>query len=513
MTWIAVVGAMLVGGLVRAMPFIGTDFPLNDGGLFLTMIEDLRSEGYALPISTSYNALDIPFAYPPLMFYVVGLLSDALGIPVVDLFRILPFLFSVAMIPAFYLISRQLVGPLETVFATVAFSLLPRTWEWLIQGGGITRAPGALLALLTIAAAIRMYRGPTPRGILVTGVGAGVTALTHPHAAVFLVVSLLVLLVSVERSWIGARSLAVAGLVAGALAAPWLILVLSRHGSEPFLSARGTGGGGLQGLILLMKLRFTGAPFMDILGVIGIAGVGIALAQRRWLFPAWLALILAVDSRGGATFAMVPLALLVGVALAAGAGALNLEASAATRPSSLIRQRPWVALSATALLLVAVLANQGVVAKDDSPVHAVSVEQREALSWSAEHLPPGSAVALVTGITAWERDRVSEWFTTLTGHQSVATVQGFEWLGAERRRAQLSRYTALQGCSRQTAECLSAWNADHAAAAEYVLIPKGPLSGPLAPDDCCPALRVTLRDLELVVYDGPGATISRMPDE
>jgi hypothetical protein len=40
------------------------------------------------------------------------------------------------------------------------------------------------------------------------------------------------------------------------------------------------------------------------------------------------------------------------------------------------------------------------------------------------------------------------------------------------------------------------------------------MNGPLSPDDCCPALRETVREGTLyeVVYDGPGATIGRPRD-
>ncbi len=60
------------------MPFVGTDFPLNDGGLFATMIQDLVNNRLLLPASTTYNGLDIPFAYPPLAFYVAALANQAL---------------------------------------------------------------------------------------------------------------------------------------------------------------------------------------------------------------------------------------------------------------------------------------------------------------------------------------------------------------------------------------------------------------------------------------------------
>jgi hypothetical protein len=54
--------AFLVGGFVRLYPAIKTGFPLNDGGLFYQMIRDLQHTGFRLPLLTSYNQLNIPFA-------------------------------------------------------------------------------------------------------------------------------------------------------------------------------------------------------------------------------------------------------------------------------------------------------------------------------------------------------------------------------------------------------------------------------------------------------------------
>ena len=54
--------AMALGGLIRiTFVLIGDGFPLNDGGMFLVMIEDLKP-GFGLPEYTSYNGGDIPYA-------------------------------------------------------------------------------------------------------------------------------------------------------------------------------------------------------------------------------------------------------------------------------------------------------------------------------------------------------------------------------------------------------------------------------------------------------------------
>ena len=49
--------ATLIGGFIRFYIVLQSDFPLNDGGLFYTMIKDLIANNYHLPLVTSYNQI------------------------------------------------------------------------------------------------------------------------------------------------------------------------------------------------------------------------------------------------------------------------------------------------------------------------------------------------------------------------------------------------------------------------------------------------------------------------
>src|SRR4051812_31493754 len=98
------------GGFVRLQPALLSSFPLNDGGLFYSMTMGLKNNGFILPQTTTYNLADIPFAYPPFAFYLVGLLNTLTNWPVLDIFRILPALISTLTIPAFFLLARQVSG-------------------------------------------------------------------------------------------------------------------------------------------------------------------------------------------------------------------------------------------------------------------------------------------------------------------------------------------------------------------------------------------------------------------
>src|SRR5688500_18856872 len=87
-------------------------------------------------MTTSYNDLGIPFAYPPLGFYLAGVVTAATGIDLIELFRWLPLLLSVACVPAFALLAKELVEPRAARAATYAYALVPASFAWQIMGGG-----------------------------------------------------------------------------------------------------------------------------------------------------------------------------------------------------------------------------------------------------------------------------------------------------------------------------------------------------------------------------------------
>ena len=67
----------------------------------------------------------------------------------------------------------------------------------MIDGGGLTRSPGYLLAVLAIWQAARFYRTRSRGSALATGILAGLTLLTHPEGALFGIVSVVVIFVFV----------------------------------------------------------------------------------------------------------------------------------------------------------------------------------------------------------------------------------------------------------------------------------------------------------------------------
>jgi hypothetical protein len=511
--WPAILLATLAGAIVRAAPVVQAGFPVNDGGLFASMVDDILKTGQAIPAWTSYNGLGGPFAYPPLAFIVTAGLETLMPLGTVEWLRWIPLLSAIATVPAFALLATVLApSRVHVAIATFVFALVPRSFEWLVMGGGLTRAPGVLLAILSIYLGIRFLK-TGGRAWLGAGIVLGLTVLTHPQAGLFAAISLSLATLAYargRRAWSRMIAAAAVGLL---VTSPWLLVVMTRYGIGPLLSAGGTGVNLVQSIFYLLTATVTDEPLWKLAAGLGVLGVIYSLSLRRFFVPAWAAVLVLADPRGAATVVSAPLSLLAAVGLqdvvVARIGGVGGDLlSAPGWPTPLLRSRSVRAVLGGALLLGMLSATLAPYVL--SPMATLGSDERSAMTWSRDSLPPAARVVIVTG-RPWYEDATSEWFPYLAGRVSVATVQGHEWLGSTAWQRQLGLADALLGRAKDTVAALAEWARRFGVEYDYVYLPKGRLGGVTPPEDCCGPMRATLResvDYE-IVYDGVGATIAR----
>ena len=183
--------ALLLGGIVRFVPVIMAGFPVNDGGMFYNMVQELQANHFLLPAFTHYNLADIPYAYPPFGFYATALVSSLFHIPALTVVRWLPALVSTLSILAFYLMADEILGSrLQAALATIFYGLVPDSFGWAIMGGGITRSFGLLFLFMTIAFANRLFTRtsglPVPPWVhaALTALFGALAFLSHPETGV-----------------------------------------------------------------------------------------------------------------------------------------------------------------------------------------------------------------------------------------------------------------------------------------------------------------------------------------
>ncbi|HEY7064109.1 MAG TPA: hypothetical protein VII06_21695 [Chloroflexota bacterium] len=511
---------MLVGLTVRLPFFLTTDFPLNDGGLFYVMSREITAAHYALPAYTAYNLEDIPFAYPPLAFYLAAALSDGLRVPLLAVVRYLPLVANLLTIAAFYALATSLVRSRYTaLLAAIAFAIAPRSYEWLVMGGGLTRSLGFLCAVSSLAQAKAVYQRPSAWRLALAGTLAALALLSHLEMGLFVVESYALFFLRYGRSWQGVRVSALLGAMLVGLTAPWWLTVVGTHGLAPYAAASATAGWSTlqQSWDTLLDFTLPGHPFLAILGGIAFLGALVCALRGEPLVPVWLLAIFVLTPRSAPTEATVPLALLIGIGLTE---VLSVGLLSAARQSPLLHRwhrvmrpvAPWRPRRLSfAALTVGMVAFCTLVLPPWLPPHngtyaleALPGPEREVMAWIAEHTPDTSTFLVLSPKRSWEADYILEWFPALARRKSLLTPQGAEWLPAQVHARRTCLYNRLRALPTDSLPDLEGWLARLQVAYSHVYI-----SG-LAPGDVdLEPLRDAFRTSPgyRVLWDDSGATV------
>ena len=232
----------------------------------------------------------------------------------------MPVLLTVACIPAFHLLAIEILqSRQQAALATLAFAFIPRTFDWLIMGGGITRALGLLLALLLMRQVARLFPGRAGRAILPGIIFGALLVLSHPQAAAHTAITAGIFYAWKDRSRAGLRDGLITATGIAVITAPWWLAVIARHGMDPFLAASAAAGADsydpLVGLFALFRFDFTDEPFLRMFSVLGLLGFAFKIARREYLLPIWFVVLHVLEPRGGTLFMMIPLAMAAGYCL------------------------------------------------------------------------------------------------------------------------------------------------------------------------------------------------------
>jgi hypothetical protein len=461
--------AILLGSALRLVFVARTDFPYNDGGLFNTLVNELVANGFRIPAFSAYNATHLPVVYPPLAFYLAGSIHFVFGVSVIEIERWLPLVFSLLTIPAFAWLSRAILNnPAAAALATLAFALLPNSTDRLLMGGGLTRAPGFFFALVALACIYRLFESGFDGGrrtyLWLAILFSALTVLSHPVYAWFVVYSSAVFFLFSPHK---RRNLGLAlGVAAGVLllSAPWWASIISIHGLAPVLGAFHSRSSSslIISLGQLLLFDLSREFFLEILGVLGLVGLVFSLYEQKFFWLVWLLAIFILDRTSPVALAVVPLAMLVGLA---GAKLLALSQDNWQTPG----QRRFVQVGFILLVCYCVIASY---LSFNPPVLALPV--RQAMSWVSQNTPPESRF-LVLSSDPWWDDPITEWFPALAERTSLTTVQGYEWTSPGQFAARINSYDAIRACL-QTSQvsCLANWSSDWSTAVDYIFVTKIP---------------------------------------
>lgn len=433
--------AFVLAAIVRFYPVYLAGTALHDGGLFYRMAQDLTANHWQLPAFTTYNHSQIPFAYPPLAIYLLAGLQTLLRLPLDGLMRWLPPAFALANVWAFFLFSQTLFEDAENAsWATLVYALAPQAIGPQIMGGGITRAPGALLAFLFLAAWAAALKTPGRRPALTAGLLAGLLTMTHPEWTLHaLIVGCILWLFTPQRGKHLRIALQIAGL-GGLIALPWWGSLLQVHGWQVFagiLLAKAT----YDARNILLTLHFTG-EIIPILVPLTFLGIWRAFRQRQGAVAAMMPAAIAIEPRSFVRASPLHMAPAAGLAL-----------NWFWRQSSRMRM--------IALLLVGLaIVNGSIIGIRLAFYHSISNDDLQAIQWSAENLPGGANI-LILAPQEQEMAPVIEWLPALTNLHSLITPQGSEWqTNLHWHYAARQKWGAtLQTCLNANPVCLDNWAA------------------------------------------------------
>ncbi len=444
--------------LLRIFPGFITSFPINDGGMFYVMARDLRANGFLIPAFTTYNNYEIPFAYPPLGFYVKAVLN-MLGISEIAIVHWLPICMSCISVIVFYFLANAILKDKpRAAVATLIFALTPGGYDMQIMGGGLTRSFGVFFFTLAVYAVYQLFQISSWKHVVLASLFCSLAVLSHPEIVVATATGCSLLWIFYGRTW---RKTFHAILVAAStlvLTAPWWGSVMAQHGLAPFLSALNTGAYGGSPFIALYGDFLAPASLFTLFGLLRIVGIIWCLWKRQYFLIAWAVMPYFVEPRSASGIAATPSAMLMALCIADVLPVLFEWICKRLKRATIPRdftQYPWLNMILLILMFYFFLVN----ALHDFSLANTTLKQPDVfilMDWVKRNTPPYSQFVILTGNTGVATDPIQEWFPAFTARRSQTTSQGLEWKLGTGFFTLINQLITLQRCG--DIACVENWS-------------------------------------------------------
>jgi len=444
--------ALLFGAVVRLWPVISNGFPLNDGGMFYTMIRDLKANHYILPQLTSYNHADIPFAYPPFGFYIAASLSDLFPVSELQILLWLPALVNIISIFIFYKLAEQTLNSrIFAALAVIVYVFTPSTFVWQVMGGGITRAFGILFLFLFLWQAMKLFTEYHHSHLILTILFGSGAVLSHPQTALHAALggTLIFIFYGINKRGLISAALTAAGVIL--LTAPWWATILTRYGAQPFISAGQTSPRTLASYLGILK--FSGIEdYLFIPSMIFILiGMWNKFTRREFFLVTWGVLAVLIDPRGGEGITLLSLAMFAGI------GLYKLSAWISRSDGE---QAEALFMTRGVQILLFGFIFYSVMGASIFGFQLVNTSLKSAdlemIDWVKSNTVGEKTFLLATGREFSMSDPMQEWFPALTQQYSATTMQGLEWMRGKDFFPWYDQLIAFQHCA--DVECVNEWS-------------------------------------------------------
>jgi len=460
------------GVTVRVFPLLKLDFPLVDGGMFYTMIKDLLAAKFSLPTFTTYNQAQIPFAYPPLAFYIAGLLTSIFNISILNILRWQPVIITILNIPLFYFFSKKFLdSEPRAALATIIFALTPNSYWWNIVGGGLTRSLGTLFFTATILCVHQMYQRRTKAWALAAIISAAGTVLSHPAWTLHAIIASMLLFCFFGKDKRGITLSVVVALGVLVLTSPWWMTVLQHHGLTALVNASQVTHSRLLFWTVFFALSFTG-EYTPVIAVFGVIGFFMYVAKKDYFLIMWVLLCLFIDPRGGLPVSIFPFSIMAVTVFADGIAPRLLSTNTEIRSLD-----PWMdALKTVGGRLffgffILIFTYNAFQVSNTLSYQVLGAEEIKAINWARENTGSRSRFLIFDEQDNPLLSPLTEWFPALAERRSVATIQGTEWLTENKYyNEQYSVITDIHQCLYRDVECLYELQDDLSDQYDYIML-------------------------------------------
>lgn len=475
-TSVLLVIAFGIGAIVRIQFVSDINYPINDGGLFYQMTEDLLDNGLRIPKYSTYNNDLIPFAYPPLAFYLIALIKLASRQSLLQLFRVVPMVVSILVIFAVLFFSNKLLNDRNKVALSVLFfALIPRSYEWFIMGGGATRGLGFLFAILALACIWDLFsQNMNWMNVAGTILFSSGCVLSHPETSLFVVFMAGVFFIYHRISWMNIKKglIVVVGVMICIL--PWIISVYGHHGLDPFMGAANTGHGEWLEIknFLTLKFGFENPVFLSLVSVFALIALFIVKDKLTYFLSASLLIGYFLFPRSGPnllTILVTPLAAVGFYEI------LSLSGSNEGRKLDFLKALESSSKSKLIVIFMVVYLSLGAlsfkyIAERDQLV--LTEDLLAVYSWLDENTDQDDNIMFYPAAGAgrfWWNDFAMEWFPAISSRTNLTTVQGYEWKEGEYQK-RAADYLDLRTCEEIGPVCVDNWESRNAIRVNYLVL-------------------------------------------
>ena len=424
-------------------------YPIGVAGLYALMAQTIADTQFVLPHSIPfYGPGGIPFAYPPLAFYIMAFFTDVININPITYMRFAGPLFSLLALIPMYLLAKRISG--SAAAASIA-AMITATYSRIYivhgQAAGLCRAMAFFIVLFGLYFFYRSIQNPRRPLTLLAALFFGLTILTHPTYVEFFGLSALLFSITGARDsqtslWnrfiIGSATM-LGGLL---LASPWLATIVNRHDWDVFLFAsnshdsmtflyRLTNLDALRTTFIDFFYKLNKTPLMAGPTVLGLIWL---LVQKRFRLVLWFVSYIILF--GGYDFLIIPIAAIISALLLLEIG---------NNISPIKEKHPEISAGVGSFLFVSIIIGLlwlAGYAQIGSFNPSISGETLKMAKWFQQNTEQDALFQHITG-----SPEEAEWYPYILQRTPALSSWGAEWNGDY--KGQYMAVNQLAGCANE----------------------------------------------------------------